>query len=223
MAEAARALTARFASILPGMAAPGNGERAAIGMLVALVSTVIVLLGIAFLVDHAVAASVAYWRAPVLDLVVRIVNPLGSGVTLLIVCTALAVVMRWLRQPRLHDAGAVAAFAFASSGLVEYALKHVVARPRPESTLFPPGIDSFPSGHATSVFAVATVFASYYPALRLPLYTVAAAIALGRVYLERHYVSDIVAGAALGFVFAVWLYRRRASLPRMMLQPDRLR
>jgi membrane-associated phospholipid phosphatase len=35
------------------------------------------------------------------------------------------------------------------------------------------------------------------------LYTLAAAIALGRVYLERHYVSDILAGALIGVV-AAW-------------------
>jgi membrane-associated phospholipid phosphatase len=76
------------------------------------------------------------------------------------------------------------------------------------------------------VFAVATVFAAYYPRLRWPLYLLAGAIALGRVYLERHYVSDIVAGAALGMAFAVYLYRyrHRWRVPRRIIlepSPDR--
>ena len=84
---------------------------------------------------------------------------------------------------------------------------------------FAADIDSFPSGHATSVFAVAAVFATYYPRLRWPLYGLAAAIALGRVYLERHYLSDIIAGAALGLTVAVRLYRYRLIVPgRMILE-----
>ena len=65
-----------------------------------------------------------------------------------------------------------------------------------------PDVDSFPSGHATSVFAVAAVFAAFYPRVSWLLYALAAAIALGRVYLERHYVSDILAGALIGLVVA---------------------
>jgi undecaprenyl-diphosphatase len=133
-------------------------------------------------------------------------------------------------RPRLHDASVLAALAFMSAGLVEFTLKVLVGRPRPDMGLaaagimgpsWAPGIDSFPSGHATSVFAVATVFAAYYPRLRWPLYSLAAAIAIGRVYLERHYLSDIVAGAALGIAFAVYLYRNRQRLRRrMMLDPS---
>src|SRR5437667_300439 len=108
------------------------------------------------------------------------------------------------------------------AGLIEFSLQHLVGRPRPGAALasagllgpsFAPDIDSFPSGHATSVFAVATVFAAYYPRLRWPLYALAAAIALGRVYLARHYVSDIIAGAALGAIVAACLYRYRQTLP----------
>ena len=69
--------------------------------------------------------------------------------------------------------------------------------------------------------AVATIFAAYYPRLRLVLYALAAAISLGRVYLERHYVSDIVAGAAVGVVVAVLLYRHRQALPGgILLEPS---
>ena len=63
-------------------------------------------------------------------------------------------------------------------------------------------MDSFPSGHATSVFAVATALAAFYPRLTWLLYVPAGAIALGRVYLERHYASDVMAGAMIGVLVA---------------------
>jgi len=182
-----------------------------------------------------VAAWALRSRAPILDLMVGIINPIGAGITLLVSCLALAVLTRRLRRARLHDAAWLASLAFASAGLVEFTLKHLVGRPRPDATMvtagllgpsFAPDIDSFPSGHATSVFAVATIFAAYYPRLRWVLYGVAAAISLGRVYLERHYVSDIVAGAAIGVTVAVLLYCHRHALPGGMLlerSPDHSR
>jgi membrane-associated phospholipid phosphatase len=188
----------------------------------AALALLLLVLGAALLFDGFVTASIPRFKNPILNAVVGTINPIGSGVTLLIVCVALAVVSRRLRRPRLHDAACISALAFASAGLIEFSLKHLVGRPRPGAALasagllgpsFAPDIDSFPSGHATSVFAVATVFAAYYPRLRWPLYALAAAIALGRVYLARHYVSDIIAGAALGAIVAACLYRYRQTLP----------
>ena len=182
----------------------------------------VLVLGAALLFDGLVAASIPHFKSPILNALVGTINPIGSGVTLLVVCVALAVMSRRIRRPRLHDAACISELAFASAGLIEFSLKHLVGRPRPDAALasagvlgpsFAPDIDSFPSGHATSVFAVATIFAAYYPRLRWPLYALAAAIALGRVYLARHYVSDIIAGAALGTIVAACLYRHRQALP----------
>src|SRR5205809_27541 len=207
--------------ILDNMTLSGNRQRAALGIF-------LLLFGAALVTDHVVAAWALRCRVQVLDLVVGILNPIGSGITLLIACAALAVLARRLRRLWLQDAAWLAALAFVSAGAVEFTLKHLVGRPRPDAAMatagllgpsFAADIDSFPSGHATSVFAVAAVFATYYPRLRWPLYGLAAAIALGRVYLERHYLSDIIAGAALGLTVAVRLYRYRLIVPgRMILE-----
>jgi membrane-associated phospholipid phosphatase len=60
------------------------------------------------------------------------------------------------------------------------------------------GYASFPSGHATIVCAAMTVFWICYPRLR-PLYALAmAAVAIGLVGANFHFLSDVIAGAFLG-------------------------
>ena len=87
--------------------------------------------------------------------------------------------------------------------LLNTAIKGVVRRQRPAFDELPalvatPTALSFPSAHASSSFAAARAYSSLMPAG--PLYTVAGAMALSRVYLGVHYPSDIAAGAALGLV-----------------------
>jgi undecaprenyl-diphosphatase len=89
------------------------------------------------------------------------------------------------------------------SYLLNTAIKGVIRRKRPALEGLPalvhtPTALSFPSAHASSSFAAARAYSCLMPAG--PLYAVAGAMALSRVYLGVHYPSDIAAGAALGLV-----------------------
>src|SRR5262245_46787936 len=176
-------------------------------------AAVLVVIATAFLIDPRVSEWVARVKNPALDALVSAINPIGSGLTPLAMCAVLALVCRALGHARACRAGWTGAVAFAAAGLIEFGVKYMVGRPRPAAAaaLFPLELDSFPSGHATSVFAVATVLGSFYPALRWPLYGLAGAIALGRVYLARHYPSDVVAGALIGLVIASVILRHRGD------------
>jgi membrane-associated phospholipid phosphatase len=95
------------------------------------------------------------------------------------------------------------ATAVGASYLLNTAIKGVVRRQRPTFDELPalvptPTALSFPSAHASSSFAAARAYSCLMPAG--PLYAVAGAMALSRVYLGVHYPSDIAAGAALGMV-----------------------
>jgi membrane-associated phospholipid phosphatase len=62
---------------------------------------------------------------------------------------------------------------------------------------------SFPSGHTTVAFAVATVFASEYkdkPVIPVLAYTVASLIGVSRVTENVHWTTDVFVGAALGYL-----------------------
>jgi membrane-associated PAP2 superfamily phosphatase len=62
---------------------------------------------------------------------------------------------------------------------------------------------SFPSGHATLAFAAATVYAMEFkdrPLVPIISYTTASLIGLSRISENRHWATDVLAGAALGYL-----------------------
>jgi undecaprenyl-diphosphatase len=55
-----------------------------------------------------------------------------------------------------------------------------------------------PSGHATAAFAMATVLADRHPKQKWLFYTLAASVAFARIQKERHFLSDVFVGGAIG-------------------------
>ncbi|MBI4768113.1 MAG: phosphatase PAP2 family protein [Deltaproteobacteria bacterium] len=59
---------------------------------------------------------------------------------------------------------------------------------------------SFPSGHAQTAFTLATALTLFYPRCGIPLFMMAAAVGVSRIILTSHYLSDVIAGAAIGII-----------------------
>lgn len=90
------------------------------------------------------------------------------------------------------------------------------------------GHNAFPSGHSASAFALATVLgdAADRTWARIGLYALATGTAAGRVIGEKHWTSDVVAGAAIG-VLAGKLANGRISVlglraPAVLVGPTRV-
>jgi membrane-associated phospholipid phosphatase len=114
------------------------------------------------------------------------------------------------------------------SGMISQVLKRLIHAPRPQAiiqnTEYPyfidgithTGMTSFPSGHTTSVFALAVLLAlNTNDKRRSPIYLVTAIITgYSRIYLGQHFLADVVAGALIGILSAlvVYWYLRRVKI-----------
>ena len=82
---------------------------------------------------------------------------------------------------------------------------------------------SFPSGHATAAFSMATVYAlEYRSTIWVPVlaYTLATGTAVSRLYDNKHWASDVVIGSALGFVTGRFMWKQsRKGNNRLVLLP----
>ena len=75
------------------------------------------------------------------------------------------------------------------------------------ATLLPPDQFSFPSGHTITAFAIAVSLIQFYPSLTVGLLFCAISIAISRIVLGMHFLSDVLAGAAIGTALALGVVR----------------
>jgi membrane-associated phospholipid phosphatase len=113
-------------------------------------------------------------------------------------------------KPQVTRAGGRLAVSLALAGLTVQAGKFALGRPRPEQSLDADGYSPFsgqvslPSGHAAVAFAMATSLADeiHRPWATVWLYGMASAVAWSRINDNRHWLSDVAAGALVGITSA---------------------
>lgn len=160
-------------------------------------------------VDELVQRAVQSHRTPMLDRVMQGATDLGRRDLVAGVLLGVAVL-----DPVAGPAVArLAIVGLAGTNLVVEGLKLAVDRPRPDGERKRSN-SSFPSSHAASAVCIAWIFARRWRRLGWALWLVALAVAWSRVYLNRHYLSDVVGGAAIGLLCTWAVLRVRALDPR---------
>ena len=126
------------------------------------------------------------------------------------------------------------AASLIASGMVTPAIKFVTGRARPRenvgiATFHPFSIgyssnSSFPSGHATEAFAMASVISGHYEEtwIKCSSYTVASLVGVARIYHDAHFTSDVLAGALIGTLVgqSVVEHNRPTHTIKMVLLPE---
>jgi len=148
------------------------------------------------------------------------VSALGEAAWYLVPALLVFLIARFIvRRPAIAARGLFVFLGVALAGLAADVLKVVVGRSRPwvlfahgrYDLFWPLRLDadyqSFPSGHAACAIAAALTLAVLAPRYRLQLLLAGSLIALTRVVLVAHYLSDVLAGAALAWLIVVTLER----------------
>ena len=118
---------------------------------------------------------------------------------------SLGVILLLFGGLRGREAALAAGSAVLSGVLLFQVLKRISRRKRPchlqphcWAMILPPDQFSFPSGHSITAFAVAIPIGLIFPELQTILLFTAASIAASRIVLGMHFLSDVLAGSAIG-------------------------
>jgi undecaprenyl-diphosphatase len=152
--------------------------------------------------DHRVMRRMNRWRAPRwIRFWMILATRMGDGW----LWYGLGVMLLIYGGPERFSAVGAAGAAGIVGILVFKTLKKLSHRPRPcqlephcWSRVLPPDQFSFPSGHTMSAFSIALVVSYFYPSLEGTLFFLALSIAVSRIVLGMHFLSDVLAGAVLG-------------------------
>jgi undecaprenyl-diphosphatase len=168
---------------------------------------------------------IVHHRAQPFDAVFVWLTRVGTwGAVWLVIALGLALVWR-----RASVFIAVALADLAAEGLAG-ALKAATAvgRPprrfvHPDALVAVPHSSSFPSGHASTSFACATVLSFFVPRGAPAFYLLALAIGFSRIYVGVHWPLDVLGGAILGIAvgLAVTALLRRGAGRRVSARPPR--
>jgi membrane-associated phospholipid phosphatase len=150
---------------------------------------------------------------------------IGQGWRLATLSIVLLVGAWAFEKPTVKMVAIQSLIAHGIAALLANGLKHLIGRPRPkfvhagewQMTLsWTSGLDSFPSGHSTASFAVATVLAKRFPLFGPLCIAVALFVAFSRVFRGSHFPTDVLGGAVIGilsgFIAAAPLREWRTSI-----------
>lgn len=167
--------------------------------------------------DEPIHPRAQTWRYGGLSGYLEWTNHLG-GPRMTVPVAAVAAASLLTDNTRFQDAAFTSLEALLAAGAVSYGLKYAFGRVRPREEqgafAFQPfsGHTSFPSGHATTAFAVLTPWVLYYPnAATYGLFALSTGTAVARLARNKHWTTDVLAGSSIGFLMGYWLTRRHQT------------
>ena len=183
--------------------------------------------GIVMVFDGDIQHAIRRGRTDTLTNIFDNVQPFGNEYAIGIVGTFYL----WgeiFKDPRAKSTAldSIAASGIAS-GLIVNATKYLVGRARPTDGNgaydFQPfsGHDSFLSGHTTEAFVLASVITEHYDAwwVKVTAYGLAGTVGYARLNNNRHWASDVLAGAVVGTYVGKTVVRFNREHHRIKLQP----
>jgi membrane-associated phospholipid phosphatase len=199
--------------------APAHWQRAEWGRAALTIGTIVVLMH----EDQHIAHTIQDRRNSQTNSISKAVTPFGGGRGLQLSVAMIAAGLL-AKNHELRDTGGDALeSSIIAAGVITPLLKRGFGRARPNqdemtSHDFDPGSmqQSFPSGHATNAFAIASAIAGHSKGWVVPTvaYTIASSVAFARMNDNVHWASDVFAGAVIGTATGKMIVNRHRSSAR---------
>ena len=136
----------------------------------------------------------------------RLVAHLGDGPIVFGGLAIIYLLRRFWQNSFLYQVDLSILLIVLTAMMVVTLIKFIVRRERPappgEFVTFQYDAYSFPSGHAARMAALAVSIAFFFPSFSLAMAAVALGVAIARVAVGIHFISDIVVGLAVGAIVA---------------------
>jgi undecaprenyl-diphosphatase len=152
--------------------------------------------------DHALMHRVNHWFAPDwIQIAMTTASRCGDG---WLWCALGFIILLFGDSSRFAAVGSAMLATFVGLSIYQI-VKKTTRRTRPclvephsWSPILPPDQFSFPSGHTIAGFSIAVSVGLFYPSLLVLLLVCATLIAVSRIMLGMHFLSDVLVGAMLG-------------------------
>lgn len=169
--------------------------------LISLIAIIILLFILSLIFDKQIVTAIQVVRNPLLDAFFNFFLFLEKGFIfypLIVVLTA--ALLAWKKKPKSAKSILFFVISTGIAALISFLLKKAIARPRP----FTPMQDSFPSGHATIAFTpLPFIEKKIFGWIPIAWLVFACLLAFARLWFGLHYLSDLIAGAAIGYCIAL--------------------
>lgn len=160
-------------------------------------------------------------------------EPIGRGYVSLSIAVGFYLAGELAGKQKAKETGLAAFKAVVLTSFFTYAIKYAAQRHDPHANDPPdPRIwegpfgsyshTSFPSGHSSVIFALASVISTAYKdRIWVPVlsYSLATLAAISRIYSDDHWSSDVLFGSALGFIIGKFVYKSTINCPELVMIP----
>ena len=177
--------------------------------------------GAFFVLDDEIMEESQDFRSSTTDDMTDFLEPFGNGAFTLPALAGLYLYGRYGENQKAERTALLATESFLITGLFTTVLKVSFGRHRPSTgnsadTFDGPSTSnkSFPSGHTSTAFAIATVVANEYedvPLVPSISYGIATLAGLSRINDNKHWASDVFFGAALGYFTSKTILRLHSN------------
>jgi len=145
------------------------------------------------------------------------ISNIGASYTLIPIVAGSYAYGVWRDNAKAREIGVLGTEALLDGLIVAGILKEVTRRNRPDER--EPGEfwgdgRSFPSGHAIQVWSIASLLAHEYknrPIVQITAYGLAGIVSASRIAARKHFASDVVTGATMGWFIGRYVYQTHMS------------